>query len=481
MKLNYSSKSKIKLVSNIKSMSKEKSPRQNLNLSLITDTKTLDKIEEKKEFNSINHDDCGALKTEEDEIIVNMKENVKAINTKDKNKLNNMFRPKQAYLNNPKELIKQEIKKDSHVKTPKGKNGLNLSHMISNTMSIDTKEEAQKRRVSESNVNYNQFKLNEKTKEIETHSIKIKSIDDISLSFPIIKKYYNFFLIENMASNLNNSSSFNKNNIFNNLFDEKVEKQDDYIKLIEGTNELILFSREKRKQTKIKINIDKTIFGFSKFPVGCKILQNQGNVYISGGKDLAGEKSLFWCYNIKDNKLIKLSPSKFCHCYHSLIYHEGLKAILVIGGENNSKCEMYDLYLNIWTSLPDLIVPRAKVNVHIDSMGTFIYSIFGIEGNITSKNSFSEAIEILNVNNISSGWAKIDYNKKASVDLKSTDLRVIELTSDKLLFYGAVEGRDNGTSFIVFDLRNFDLYQVDQQTVEKIKMNRSLPLELNFK
>ena len=41
-----------------------------------------------------------------------------------------------------------------------------------------------------------------------------------------------------------------------------------------------------------------------------------------------------------------------------------------------------------------------------------------MEGSITKKKNYSEIIEVLELNDISGGWIKVDYYKSAMIDLK---------------------------------------------------------------
>lgn len=420
---------------------------------------------------------------DKDEIIVNIKENAKKfhkLNNKEMKKLNNMFKPKQQYLPNAKDLQTSMISNNTTKKTTRNNDKTIDSH-ATNITNLSTIQNNANNLNSE---NSNYLKLNQKIlenmKEIEAQSQLIKSREDISLNLSIVRKYYAFNTLEYIGKNYitNSNKAVSSGNLFDMLKGESL-RPEDYIRINEGTNEMLIYSREKRKMVKIKVPIDKKTFGTTKFALGCRYILNGGNVYISGGKDFFGEKNYFWSYNIRENRLIKLQDSKFTHAYHSIFYHDNLRALVLIGGESNGYCEMYDLYLNIWNPLPDMLVPRAKVNIYVDKIGMYVYAIFGIEGSINKK-EFSDVIEVLNMMDMTNGWARIEYNKKCLVDLKKTDLKVFELTPDKLMFYGAIENRDNIHCHLIFDLRNFDMYQINVEDLEKIKVNRALPIDVNL-
>ena len=69
---------------------------------------------------------------------------------------------------------------------------------------------------------------------------------------------------------------------------------------------------------------------------------------------------------------------KYPRSYHRLVFIESLRSLIVIGGENNNSCEMYDFYLNTWIDFPELNFPRANSNFIVNKLGTQAFAIFGI-------------------------------------------------------------------------------------------------------
>ena len=108
-------------------------------------------------------------------------------------------------------------------------------------------------------------------------------------------------------------------------------------------------------------------------------------LYITGGKDNKGDKKAFWCYDIKEGKLEKLVDMAHARSFHTIVYHENLRSLMLFGGENNANCEMYDFFLNKWNPLPELRFPRANILIYLDKVGTFGYAICGIVGNILNN------------------------------------------------------------------------------------------------
>jgi hypothetical protein len=516
MKLSYSSKSKVK-ISQTKLGNKENKNKNNIDikqnkLGLITEN-DIDADEQKEinEFNKSNQKEDLALNSldftnkNEEEIHVNIKENIK-INEKYKTnkKIHDMFKPKEKYFTNKEDNF---MKVSLHTKKNKHElnNSLKLETANENTneniclteTSTNNRNSANRNNRNNTSINNNPsinkkqqnstfnekaVKLKDLMKDIEIQSNKIKSKEDCTLKIPIIRKFYSFNTLEFLGKkNIDLNHKVKKNTFeFLDSKDDKNYKAEDYVKVIEGTNEIAIFNKSSKRIERMRVDIDKKIFGRTTFPIGCRFLLNEENLYITGGKDMIGVKSLFWMYSIKEMKLIKLANSKFPHAYHTIFFHENLRCIILLGGENSSNCEMYDLYLNIWTPLPSMNVSRANCRYYIDKMGVFIYAIFGQEKNILDK-LYSDTIEVLNIVDMNMGWAKIDYNKKGLVDLKHTELQVHGLSNEKLLFYGAVTNRDTSHCFIVFDLNSFELYEIDEFDLEKIRVEKALPIETTIK
>ena len=78
------------------------------------------------------------------------------------------------------------------------------------------------------------------------------------------------------------------------------------MKVFEGTSDIQIYDREKRKILRKTIKIDKKKFGTGTFYNGCRTFYCMEKLYISGGKDTSGEKKAFWSYDIKEGKLEKL-------------------------------------------------------------------------------------------------------------------------------------------------------------------------------
>ena len=47
------------------------------------------------------------------------------------------------------------------------------------------------------------------------------------------------------------------------------------------------------------------------------------------------------------------------HAYHGVQFLDYYKSIIVIGGENCTFCELYDMKTGLWRNLPEMKIPRA--------------------------------------------------------------------------------------------------------------------------
>lgn len=378
------------------------------------------------------------------EIDVGFSKNKKLFDDKVLLKLNNMFRPKQ--------------------KTSKKPQPENDTWHIS---SLPPK------RTECSPLSEDKFN-SKKMEEILRENIKIKEMlkrrEDVNLAIPVIKKYYAFDILEYVKKNfakINKSSHLLSGNY-------SAVSQDDNIRIFEGTADIQIYDRDKRKIIRKTIEIDKKIFGSSTFHIGSRTFFTGDRLYITGGKDINGDKRAFWVYNISENKLLKLFDMNFARSFHTIIYNESLRGLIVFGGENNATCEMYDFYLNIWSQLPEMNFARANPQIYIDKVGTYAFSICGILGNIVSP-SYSDNIELLDLVDLNKGWAIVDYNNKSNVDLRMRENRIYPLNEDNLLIYGANESRTVNKVYVIFNLRNFEMATVHVDDLEEVKLLSTLP------
>ena len=320
-------------------------------------------------------------------------------------------------------------------------------------------------------------KLQEMIKENQRLCSLIRNQDDINIVGSVIRRYFSYQLLEFVRNTFYKVNKYSSNVLFgSNVKEEKY--LNDNVKIFEGTNEVHIYDRFHMRLIKRNIPFDKKLHGTLVFLAGCRTYYMQDKLYINGGKDKMVDSNLFLCYNIKDNKLTKLPPMNKPRSYHTLYFHENLKSIVAVGGENNKYTEMFDFFLNAWNELPELNCPRANISLHIDKVGTFAYAVGGVVGDIAfGKNS--DVIELLDLVDINQGWAKVEYRNKANVDLKFCHTGVYPLTGDKLLIYGGLENRGNKKVYVIFDLRSFDIKSISIETLELLKIQTARSPDFN--
>lgn len=320
----------------------------------------------------------------------------------------------------------------------------------------------------------NKYKVNSKLQEIIKENQKlctmIKRKEDINLSVTTLRRYYSYLFLEFVRKTFFKTNQGCSLNLLedSNQKDELIIK--DSIRVFEGTCDIQIYCRNKRKLIKNTITLEKKVHGISVFPSGARLFYTKDRVYITGGKDCNQEYKLFLMYSIKENRIYRLPDLVHARSYHTMVYHENLKNLLVFGGENNKTCEMFDFFLNTWNEIPDLNLPRANISIYIDKIGTFAYAFCGTTGSIANGHH-CDAIELLDLVDMNQGWARVDYQNKANVDLKFSHTGVYPLTDDKLLIYGASDSRRMQKCFVIFNLRTFDVTKIDKELLENLRLN----------
>ena len=417
------------------------------------DAETVSKFSKLGGFNKNENSNSNSQDDDEDE------DNLFDEEENDSVKLENGFhKPKDKLAEKREKMFKPIIKKQKrNGKTPK----------------VEKKQETEEEK---------KFKINNKLQDMIKENQKlcgmIKKQDDINLIISTIRRYYSYQVLDYVRKNFYKvNKGYSSNLLFSSAMKEEIISNDN-VKVFEGTNELQIYDRDKRKLIRKSIALDKKVHGSSIFLDGCRTFYVSDKLYINGGKDSHGDKNVFWLYNIKDNKLSKLPSMLKPRSYHSMQFHENLKSMVVIGGENNKTCEMYDFFLNSWSELPELNIPRSNVSMHIDKIGSFAYAVGGITGGI-ANGSNSDVIELLDLVDLQQGWAKVEYRNKANVDLKFSTTGVYSLTDDKLLIYGGSESRNTRKCYVIFDLRSFSILPIDKNVLDVMRIQTAKNPELS--
>ena len=319
---------------------------------------------------------------------------------------------------------------------------------------------------------YKRTAFNEKANYV-MKKLGIKNYDDIILDDKIKQKYFTYSVIDLYNRLFVNQArkSFDSNARIFADYNERNAMLKEYIKPIIKTNEVIIYNPTLDKSKKIKLPLSKKTHGYDKFPPGCRHLFVENKVYICGGVDeLNIPISICLVFNSVTNTIERIDDMNVPHAYHSMEYLNNYDCLLVMGGENNKSVELFDIFTNKWTRLPDLNIARANLNIYFDEFTSEVYALFGMLGNVSQKHiNNSEAIEVLELNDISSGWCKIDYYKGSSFDLRNELVTTLPFTRNKLLIYGGKDVRDGGKLFGLFLIDKMEVIKADKEVIEKIK------------
>ena len=301
----------------------------------------------------------------------------------------------------------------------------------------------------------------------------IKGYNDIILDDTTKIKYFTYSIIDLYNRLFNNQArkSFDtKARIFAD-YNERNAMLKEYIKPIVRTNEIIIYNPTLDRSKKIKLPLNKKTHGYEKFPTGCRHLYIENKVYICGGVDEMNiPLSICLVYNSTTNTIERIDDMNVPHVYHSMEYLDNYDCFLVMGGENNKAVELFDIFTHKWTRLPDLNVARANLNIYFNDFNSEIYALFGMLGNVSQKHIVnSEIIEVLELNDISSGWCKVDYYKGSSFDLRNELVTTLPFTRNKLLIYGGKNVREGGKLFGLFLIDRMEVIKADKEVIEKIK------------
>ena len=304
-------------------------------------------------------------------------------------------------------------------------------------------------------------------------NLGINSANDITLDDKVKKKFFTYSYIDlynKLFSNQPRKSFDNNARIFAD-YNNRNNMLKEYVKPLIGTNEIMVYDSTQDKSIKVKVNLNKDKHGYEKFPSGCRHLYIEGKLYICGGVDpLSCPINTTLVYQPANNTIKKIDNMLNPHSYHSMEYLDNYDCFVVIGGENNRWVELFDLFTQKWSKLPDLNIARANINIYFDEFTSELYALFGALGNYSEKkNVYSEAIEVLELNDISSGWCKIDYYKGSSFDIRQENVSMSPFTRTKLLIYGGKSSRENENLFGIYLIDKMELIKADKDVIEKIK------------
>ena len=290
--------------------------------------------------------------------------------------------------------------------------------------------------------------------------------EDIRLDKDVLQKYFAY----ETYNTVHNNFRYKKPKNDAEKIEEEFDEDHDIAKPIPGTNEMQLYDRKTTTLIKKAVKFEKNKHKYTYFLNGCRSVLVKDMLYILGGVDKEKNTTkMAYVYYIKTNEL-KLMPEMLKpHAYHSVEFLDYYKSIMVLGGENSVSCELYDLNTGLWRSLPDLNIPRAHCNLYLDKFTHAVYTFFGVVGDITEKHNYTDVIEVLELKRLALGWSKIDYNNKAEMDFKSGYNKILPLSAEMILIYGATNMRDFVKKAAVYLIPKFEIVKIDNKIFKEIK------------
>ena len=246
------------------------------------------------------------------------------------------------------------------------------------------------------------------------------------------------------------------------------EAETNYVKILEGTNEIMIYDKKLGKITRKKLNLQKNPHGYTKFPLGCRWVLLGDKLYITGGKDEFREYKVSLIYDRKTENIKRIMDMKNSRSYHTMVFNDVFETMMVIGGEHNATVEIFDPLTNRWQQLPELNIPRAIPLFYFDEGRGNMYAFFGVEGDY-QKPKHTDSIEILDLTEINQGWMRINFNNKARMDFKCF-LNLYPLNDYLLLIYGGVESRDSKRNACVYHLVKTEMAKIDKNLMEELRI-----------
>ena len=289
--------------------------------------------------------------------------------------------------------------------------------------------------------------------------------DDIKLDKEILQKYYAFESY-NTIHNYFRYKKPNPDDDLNDVLDDDI----DIARPVPGTNEMVLYDKKTSNLIKKEVKFDKKKHKYLYFLNGCRYVLIKDILYIFGGVDSEKKPTkIAYVYFIKTNEL-KLMPDMLKpHAYHSVEYLDFYKSIVVIGGERSAACEIFDLETGLWKELPEMNIPKAHCNLFLDKFTHVIYTFFGVVGDITDKNNYIDVIECLELKRLVLGWSIVDYKNKAEMDFKSGYSKILPLSKEIVLIYGATNMRNKAKKAAAYIIPKCEIVKIDKKIFNEIK------------
>ena len=230
------------------------------------------------------------------------------------------------------------------------------------------------------------------------------------------------------------------------------------LNLTNGQYQLLSYDIEENTlfQFIIKIPIINSLNGLSELNLNSKL-------YLCGTPSSEEDASsyLFQIAVHSLNTQIMVS-SQYGHYYPSLISINNNK-LICIGGKNQTKCEIYDITINHWTTIAELPEERYKCTLCFDYKGKMLYLFGGVNNQKNSLNlNYIEKESVLRINTKNScysSWERIIIESRLEHKLLTRiSSAALYLDKNNIIIIGGEN--ENGKilkNIIKFNLRDFSV------------------------
>ena len=267
-------------------------------------------------------------------------------------------------------------------------------------------------------------------------------------------------LPESQRDTVSTISSTNNNT---NTITKPINHKKQYLKNKNGEFIILSYDVEEEYFLELKVSfpIIRTIEGMNELNMGNKLFlcgispkqKNEGSFLLQVDLDIKG---FDYGEKIKADILIN---SHYPHIYPSLIQDNNEK-ILCIGGKGQTLCELYNLSINKWFSLPQLPEERYKCTLCVDCKGDFVYLFGGINTEINNKDNDNEdVVKILRMNLLKQLiWENLvvkNYQRNTTINRTSSGAFTFKNFEDYIFIVGGEDSNENPLdNAIRFSIKN---------------------------
>lgn len=306
---------------------------------------------------------------------------------------------------------------------------------------------------------------------MERPKITLSSPSEVTLNSDTLQKYFAQIMFEFLSEGHKKKKEGTKT-VEKIEMVEELDEDIEVAKPITGSKEIQVYDRTGRRMIKRKVQFDKSRYRYNGFLTGNRSIVIKDRVYITGGVDKEqNQTKIALMYNLKTNTMIQLPDMINPHAYHSIEFLDYYKSILIVGGENNPYCDLFDITSGKWISLPELNFSRANPSLFLEKNTHMLYCCFGIVGNIINKeNNYCDYVECLELKNIRLGWGKLDYKNNTEMNFKNSLCKIFPIDQDKLLIYGASGVRDNKKKAVIYLINKNEMVKIDHKLFNEMRM-----------